>query len=192
MMANISKINGFKAVKHITGAPYNGQANIYTVKSGTKLVPGDLVKLTGGASQNGIAEVDAATNDAAVLGAVVGVVPAKMDPVTGKMSNGSITLDTPVSVTGGSTPAYVLVADDPGVIYEVQKASFTATDVGTSGGFDFAGTAGGDATTGGSNMYLTDTATGVIQVLGLVPRVNNETGNYAKVYARITNSNYAL
>ena len=191
-MANISKISGFKPVKHINGSPYNGQSNIYAVKSGTKLVPGDLVKLSAGASQNGVAEVDAATNDAAVLGAVVGVVPAKMDPVTGKMSGGSISLDTPVSVTGGSTPAYVLVADSPDIVYEVQKATFSATDVATAAGFDFTGTAGGDATTGVSNFALTDTATGVVQVLGLVQRVDNETGAYAKVLARITNNNFAL
>ena len=191
-MPNTSRINGFKPVKHITGAPYSGQANIYAVKSATKLVPGDLVKLTAGASQNGIAEVDAATNDAAVLGAVVGIVPAKLDPVTGKMSAGSISLDVPLSVTGGSTAAYVLVSDSPDVVYEVQKASFTATDVSTTAGFDFAGSAGGDATTGTSAMYLTDTATGVVQVLGLVNRVDNESGAYAKVLCRITNNNYAL
>lgn len=191
-MANISKINGFRPVKHITGAPYSGQANIYAVKSGDKLVPGDLVKLSAGASQGGVAEVTVATNDAAVLGAVVGVVPAKMDPVTGKMSAGSISLDTPVSVTGGSTPAFVLVADSPDIVYEVQKTSFTATDVGTAGGFDFAGTAGGDATTGNSGFYVTDTATGVVQVLGLVQRVDNETGAHAKVLARINNNNFAL
>lgn len=191
-MANTSRINGFKPVKHLNGAPYNGASTIYAVKSGTKLVAGDLVKLTGGASQNGIAEVDAATNDAAVLGAVVGVIVAKMDQVTGKMSNGTVSLDTPVSVTGGSTPAYVLVSDSPDVVYEVQKASFTATDVGTSGGFDFAGSAGGDATTGVSQMYLSDTATGVVQVLGLVQRVDNESGAYGKVLARINNNNYAL
>lgn len=189
-MANISKISGFRAVKHINGSPYNGQANIYTVKSATKLVPGDLVKLTGGASQNGIAEVDAATNDAAVLGAVVGVVLPKLDPVTGKMSTGSMALDTPISVTGGSTVAYVLVADSPDVVYEAQKATFSAADVGTSGGFDFAGSAGGDATTGVSAQYVTDTATGVIQVLGLVQRVDNESGAYAKVLVRINNTNF--
>ena len=191
-MANTSRIFGFRPVKHLNGSAYNGAANIYTVKSSTKLVPGDLVKLTGGASQVGIAEVDAATNDAAVLGAVVGIVPAKLDPVTGKMSAGSIALDTPLSVTGGSTPAFVLVADSSDVVYEVQKASFTATDVGTSGGFDFAGSAGGDSTTGQSAMYLSDTATGVVQVLGLVQRPDNETGNYAKVLCRITNNNFAL
>ena len=105
---------------------------------------------------------------------------------------GTCTIHTPVSVTDGSTPAYVLVADSPDVVYEFQKASFTATDVGTSGGFDFTGGAGGDASTGCSAMYLTDTATGVVQVLGLVIRPDNETGSYAKVLARITNNNYAL
>ena len=191
-MANISKINGFKPVKHITGTPYNDQANIYAVKSGEKFVAGDPVKLSAGASQGGVAEVTVATNDAAVLGVVVGVVPAKMDPVTGKMSAGSISLDTPVSVTGGSTTAFVLVADSPDIIYEVQKASFTATDVGTAGGFDFAGTQGGDAATGTSSFYVTDTATGVVQVLGLVQRVDNEAGAYAKVLARFNSNNFAL
>lgn len=191
-MANISKINGFKPVKHITGAPYNGQANIYAVKLGEKFVAGDPVKLSAGASQGGVAEVTVATNDAAVLGVVVGVVPAKLDPVTGKMSAGSISLDTPVSVTGGSTPAFVLVADSPDIIYEVEKASFTATDVGTANGFDFAGTQGGDAATGTSSFYVTDTAIGVVQVLGLVQRVDNEAGAYAKVLARFNNNNFAL
>ena len=191
-MANISKINGFKPVKHITGAPYNGQANIYAVKLGEKFVAGDPVKLSAGASQGGVAEVTVATNDAAVLGVVVGVVPAKMDPVTGKMSAGSISLDTPVSVTGGSTPAFVLVADSPDIIYEVQKATFTATNVGTADGFDFAGTQGGDAATGTSSFYVTDTAIGVVQVLGLVQRVDNEAGAYAKVLARFNNNNFAL
>jgi hypothetical protein len=191
-MANISKINGFKPVKHITGTPYTGQANIYAAKSGEKFVAGDPVKLSAGASQGGVAEVTVATNDAAVLGVVVGVVPAKMDPVTGKMSAGSISLDTPVSVTGGSTPAFVLVADSPDIIYEVQKATFTATDVGTAGGFDFAGTQGGDAATGTSGFYVTDTATGVVQVLGLVQRVDNEAGAYAKVLARFNSNNFAL
>ena len=44
-MANTSKINGFKPVKHITGALYNGQMNIYEVPAG-EAVPvfiGDLV-----------------------------------------------------------------------------------------------------------------------------------------------------
>lgn len=191
-MANVSKVSGFRPVKHLNGSPFSGAGNLYTVKSATKLVPGDLVKLTGGASQNGIAEVDAATNDAAVLGAVIGIVPAKMDPVTGKMSNGSVSLDTPLSVTGGSTPAYVLVADSPDVIYEAQKATFSAADVGTSAGFDFTGSAGGDATTGTSAMSVTDTATGVIQVIGLVQRVDNEAGASAKVLVRINNNNYAL
>lgn len=83
----------------------------------------------------------------------------------------------------------LLVADSPDIIYEVQKATFTATDVGTAGGFDFAGIQGGDAATGTSGFYVTDTATGVVQVLGLVQRVDNEAGAYAKVLAHGFNSN---
>jgi hypothetical protein len=44
-MANVSRVNGFKPVKHFSGAPYNGQANIYEV-SVSETIPifvGDLV-----------------------------------------------------------------------------------------------------------------------------------------------------
>ena len=66
-MANTSKINGFKPVKHITGAPYNGQMNIYEVPAG-EAVPvfiGDLVKLSD----------SAATSFYPAVEAVVGVPP---------------------------------------------------------------------------------------------------------------------
>ena len=162
-MANISKINGFRPVKHLNGSPYNGQANIYTVKSGTKLVPGDLVKLTGGASQNGIAEVDAASNDAAVLGAVVGVVPGgtKLDPVYGKMSTGTISLDNPQTATAG---AYVYVADSSDVVYSVEKASNALTDIGLN--LDVSGAAGGNSV-GVSNQILgTGSTAGNFKVIG--------------------------
>lgn len=191
-MANTNRPTGFKPVKHLNGSPYTGAGNIYAVVSGTTLVPGDLVKLTGGASQNGVAEVSGYTNDAAVLGAVVGFVVPKTDPVTGKLSTGSMSLDVPLSVTGGATAAYVFVSDSPDTVYEAQKATFSASDVGTSAGFDITGSVGGAAGTGTSALTITDTVTGVIQVLGLVQRPDNETGAYGKVLCRINNNNYAL
>ena len=54
-MANASRINGFKPVKHLNGSPYNGQANIYEVPAG-EAVPvfvGDLVKLSDSAGTAG-------------------------------------------------------------------------------------------------------------------------------------------
>ena len=70
-MANTSKINGFKPVKHITGAPYNGQANLYEVSSSDS-VPvfvGDLVKLSTNASTSGVPCVQAVVGASAQIAA---------------------------------------------------------------------------------------------------------------------------
>ena len=57
-MANVNRINGFRPVKHLTGAPYNGQANIYEVPAG-EAVPvfvGDPVVLSNSAATAGVGE----------------------------------------------------------------------------------------------------------------------------------------
>ena len=53
-MANTSRINGFKVVKHLNGSPYNGQANLYYVASAAdEILAGDVVKLSGSGDANG-------------------------------------------------------------------------------------------------------------------------------------------
>jgi len=54
-MPNVSRINGFKPVKHVNGSPYNGQANIYFVPAtdGTALFVGDPVKLAADGNADG-------------------------------------------------------------------------------------------------------------------------------------------
>lgn len=179
MATFLSKKGGFKAVKHTNGSPYNGQSNIYIVASGQTLVPGDVVKLTG-TSAKGLAEVTAATGAASeqILGAVVGTVNVKLDPVYGTMTTGTISLDTPQTAVGGG---YILVADSPDVVYSVEKATFTATDVGLN--LDVSGSAGGN-TVGVSQQILgTGTTAGNFKVLGLDltyqsldPTVANQSG----------------
>ena len=48
-MASVSRANGFRPVKTVTGAAYNGQANVYFVPSSdsTVIMVGDAVKLAG-------------------------------------------------------------------------------------------------------------------------------------------------
>lgn len=189
MATFLIKKGGFKAVKHVNGSPYNGQSNIYVVASGQTLVPGDVVKLTG-TSVNGLPEVTAATAAASevIVGAVVGVVNPKLDPVFGKMTTGSINLDNPQTATAG---AYVLVADSPDVVYSVEKATFTATDTGAN--LDISGAAGGN-TVGVSNQILgTGTTAGNFKVIGLDltyqsldPSVAGQSG-YAQPVAGDTN-----
>lgn len=184
-MPNTSRINGFRPVKHVTGAPYNGQANIYAVlaSDATALFVGDPVNLDGSAHTNGIASVTKATASGQVLGVVVGIVPAKMDPVSGSMSAGAISLDTP-QYRPASTFAYVLVADAPDIVYEVEactgsNAAYTylVADTGLNAGHT---TVAGSTSTGTSAAALdmstkATTATLPWKILGAAQRVDNET-----------------
>ena len=204
-MANTSKINGFRPVKHVTGAPYNGQANIYGVASGdsTALFVGDVVKLAADGNAAGIQYVTAHAAGVAgtgqpALGVVVGVINTKLDPVEGRMSAGSISLDTPV-YRPGSVEQYVLVADSPDLIYEVEATaagsaySFAVADVGQNANI-FAGS--GSTTTGNSahSLNMSDKGTAAtlpFKIVGVSKKIDNEvTGNYTKVLVQINNHQY--
>ena len=204
-MANTSKINGFRPVKHVTGAPYNGQANIYGVASGdaTALFVGDVVKLAADGNAAGIQYVTAHAAGVAgtgqpALGVVVGIINTKLDPVDGRMSAGSISLDTPV-YRPGSVEQYVLVADAPDLIYEVEATaagsaySFAVADIGQNANI-FAGS--GSTTTGNSahSLNMSDkgaTATLPFKIVGVSKKIDNEvTGNYTKVLVQINNHQY--
>ena len=203
-MANTSRINGFNPVKHLNGSPNNGQANIYEVPAG-EAVPvfvGDLVKLSDSAATEGYPAVEAVVGASAqvaavpVVGAVVGIINAKLDPVDGKMTGGSISLDTPV-YRPASTKQFVLVADSPDLIFEAEADASVAlaavglnADVGAS-----AHTL--PLATGNSPMYVysttapTASATRPLQILGIVKRPDNETATaYNKVLVKITTHAY--
>ncbi len=197
-MANTSKINGFKPVKHITGAPYNGQMNIYEVPAG-EAVPvfiGDLVKLSDAAATSFYPAVEAVVDASAqiaagpILGSVVGIVNVKQDPITGVMSGGSIALDTPV-YRPASTKQFVLVADSPDLIYEAEAdASVAAASIGLNVGVG-ALSHSNPLKNGASPMYVysttapDSTSTRPLQIVGIVNRPDNEIGTYNKVLVRI-------
>lgn len=134
-MANTSRINGFKVVKHLNGSPYNGQANIYYVPSAAdEIFVGDIVKLGGTADSFGIPTVDLAAVGNTPVGVVVGILANKFDPL-GKMTHGSIILDLPaVSQIAAAGAGYVLVADSPDIVMEVETSNGTlvAADIGNN------------------------------------------------------------
>src|ERR1700743_3207401 len=100
-MANVTRINGFKPVKHFNGSPFNGQANIYQVPVGESIPVfiGDLVQFSTNAptanypAVKNVSTATTANNVAAVpvVGVVLGVFNAKVD-IDGKMTTGSISL----------------------------------------------------------------------------------------------------
>lgn len=202
-MANTSRINGFKPVKHLNGAPYNGQANLYEVPAG-EAVPvfvGDLVKLSDSAATSLYPAVEAVVGASAqiaagpILGAVVGIVNSKFDPVAGALSSGSISLDTPV-YRPASTKQFVLVCDSDDVIYEAEAdASVAAASIGLNVGVG-ASAHTNPLLTGASPMYVYSTtapdatATRPLQILGIVNRPDNEIGANSKVLVRINVQSY--
>lgn len=198
-MANTSRINGFKPVKHITGAPYTGQANLYEVPAG-ETVPvfvGDLVKLSDSAATSGVPAVEAVVGASAqivagpILGSVVGVFSTKHDPLDGGMTGGSIALDTP-QYRAASTKQYVLVADAPDLIFEAEAdAAVAAASVGLNVGVG-ASAHTTPLLTGASPMYVysttapATTSTLPLQIVGVVKRPDNEINTaFNKVLVRI-------
>lgn len=169
MTAFLSKSSGFKPVKHLNGSPYNGQANMYVVIGATSVVPGDVVVADGTGHASGVPTCAIAGVGSAVpLGVVVGVVNAKLDPVTGKMTTGSITLDTPQSAPAG---AFVLVADAPDIVMEVEQATYVQADVGRNAQMVVTSF---DTTTGNSTMKSgasTALATDPLKLMGVVQKM---------------------
>lgn len=202
-MANTSRVNGFKPVKHLNGSPYNGQANLYEVPAG-ETVPvfvGDLVKLSDSAATSLYPAVEAVVGASAqisagpILGAVVGIVNSKFDPVGGVLSTGSISLDTPV-YRPASTKQFVLVADNSDLVFEAEAdASVAATSIGLNVGVG-ATAHTHPLLTGASPMYVYSTtapdttSTRPLQILGIVNRPDNEIGANSKVLVRINVQSY--
>jgi len=185
-MANTSRINGFRVVKHTNGSPFNGQANIYYVASAAdEILVGDVVKLGGSADANGIPTADLCGATDVPVGIVIGVMHSKFDPV-GKMTTGSVALDVPaVTQIAASGAGYILVADSPDIVMEVEASNGTpaATDIGLN-----ASHANGTRTssTRTSPAYIdfgTEATTSTLnfRLLGFVQRVDNEIGASAKM-----------
>lgn len=193
-MANVSRINGFRVITS-QGAAAQGGVNVYYVASAAdEILAGDVVKLGGTADANGIPTADLCGATDVPIGIVVGVLNSKYDPV-GKMTTGSMVLDLPaVNQIAASGAGYILVADDPHVLLEVEAANGTpvVTDIGLN-----ASHANGTRTsaTVTSPAYLdfgTEATTSTLnfQILGLVQRVDNEMGASARLRVRFNRHQY--
>lgn len=196
-MANVNRVNGFRPVKHTNGAAWNGKVNLYYIPStdSTAVFVGDLVKLAGSASSDGYPTVaQSAANDVSV-GVVVGFLPENVTP--GGISNGRTpNLDTPV-YRAASTNRYVLVADSPDLVMEVQEDGVGGALAVTNIGQNIQAVVGaGSTTTGASGMQADSstaatTSTHELRLIGFVNRPDNEIGNAnAKVLVAFNKHQY--
>lgn len=186
-MANADTPRGLRPVRYLSGAPYNGAANKYHVASGDSTVAyiGALVKLTGGADADGIATVtpNVSTGNP-VVGVIVGIVP-----------------DTASSTVygAGSTTRYVLVADDPNLVFEAQEDSTGGALAATAAGATctLTGFTSGSTTTGysaveidSSELSETSDTDDDVRIIGLVQRADNAIGTNAKWLVRLNVHQY--
>lgn len=102
-----------------------------------------------------------------------------MDPVTGKMTAGSIALDTPQYAAAG-VKTFVMVADAIDLIHEIQStASYALADIGLNADVGVVAFTTSALSTGNSPMYVNATspsasATRPLHVIGYAQRVDNE------------------
>lgn len=188
-MANANRPTGLSPVKHITGAPYNGQANVYAIPAASTkaFAIGDPVVSTGkGGAADGTPFIDLAAATGAIRGVIVGISDQPFGMA--KVANPDTSFRPAVAQT---KDWYALVVDDPSVIFEAQESGTAkvAADVGknanlvvgTNNGFVSGWTIGAAATIFSAQVHL----------LGLVPRHDNAFGTNAKWLVRINNHELA-
>lgn len=196
-MASVSRINGLRPVKTSTGAPYNGQAGVYFVPASNSdvIMVGDVVKLAGdGRSPSGVPTVARHAGGAseAAVGVVVGILFTGM----GDTQNVPPVTDiNPPVYRRASTDRYLLVADDPQLVFETQAigGTFATADVGLNAEVDVAA---GNTTSGASGMTVdlatkATTATLPLKIVGFPARPDNNVGDaFVNLYVKINNHQY--
>ncbi len=192
-MANANTPFGLAPIEYADGSPWNGQVRQYCITSAdaNAFAIGDPVVLAGGADTAGIATVTLATPGSGLLGVIVGM----GGTVYGGASVDPNNLNTTVIPATKTRAYYVLVCDDPSVVFEVQEigtgTALTAAEVGFNANL-VAGTNNGYV----SGWLLTNTteastSTLDVKLLGLSqkPGGTNVFGAYAKWRVMINNHN---
>lgn len=177
-MPNANAPMGLIPRRYRNGAPFVGPLRKYYVPASdaTALFIGDPVVISGTGDDRGISAVTRAT--AAITGVVVGIANDPAVPDSNRVME--------LGYRPASTEAYVLVCDNPDVLYEVQEDSDTSTLAKTSIGLNANLIAGNGSTNTRRSAFQLDsstaatTATLQVRIVELEQRVDNEIGQFAK------------
>jgi len=181
-MANINAPKGLVPLRHLDGAPFNGQYTPFLLPSSdaNACFIGDLVKWGGSAGTAGQVVAGMNVEGMATLATFAASTTVSAGTSIAGVARGFL-VDPTSLVTKhrlASTNRVALVVTDPSVTYEIQEdatAPFAAVDVGLNAQIN---TGVGSATTGVSGSLLMNagkatTSTLPARILGLVPRVDN-------------------
>lgn len=137
-MSNQIAPRGFVPSRYLNGACWNGAANMYHIPStdNNQYNVGDAVKSAANGDANGIPDVVKAAASNTVRGVIIGVLAA--------VPNNPSLVGTTLDLTVQNIPAaktrdyYVLVVDDPQVLFELQDDganALTATSCNKNANF---------------------------------------------------------
>jgi len=187
-MPNVNKPSGFSPVGYLNGAPWTGQARLYSIAAsyGTALYIGDPVISSGTADANGVPGIAIGATTGALRGVIVGLGVSE-----GLMADPT-NLDRIYRPASDTRVWYAMVADDPNIIFEVQEESngtqLAATEVGLNT-ISKSGTGNGFVSgwqiPSATGATPNTTATLQLRLLGLSRRLDNAFGAYAKWLVQI-------
>lgn len=179
-MANTNNPEGLRPVRYVSGAPYNGACREYYVPSsdGTALYVGDPVIKAGDGDADGVPTATRATAGGGnkITGVVVGV------------------RNTPTQTTRyrkASDAQYVLVADDPNLLFEIQEDAVGGALASTNIGQNIDLVSGSGSTTTGLSGFQADSSTAAttntlqLSIVAFTKRADNVIGANAKILVRI-------
>lgn len=171
---------GLRPVRYKSGAPYNGAANVYHVPAsdGTALFVGDPVIIAGTGDADGVSTVTRAASGARITGVVVG-----FTAVPGATTDTGLRL----GYRPASTLDYVLVADDPALLFEANEDGIGGFLAAVDIGLNIDLISGNGSTYTKLSGYMLDssvkaTTVNGVRLVGLSQRVNNTLGTVNTVW----------
>lgn len=196
-MANANKPSGLSPIGYLNGSPWNGGGRVYCIPDTDDTLVyaiGDPVNIAGGADARGVPTITLAT--AGTGNGILGVIVSGAGGVAYGGAYG-VPADSPIVIPATKTRNYyVLVADDPNIIFEAQEeatgTAFTAAEVGLNA----------NLVSGTNNGYVSGwqidrtspavTETLQVRLLSLAQRSDNAFGDYAKWWILINNHRYRV
>ncbi len=181
-MANLIGPRGFVPSRYRDGTAWSGGGNMYHIPAAdtNQYNVGDAVKSSANGDANGIPDVTKITNGTdTARGVIVGCLLANPNTVSFLGSNLDLTVQNiPATKT---KDYYVLVVDDPAVLFELQDdglAALTATSCNKNATYTVANPTSPqqNSATVLSTASVATTATLSLKIMGLVQRPGNGFG----------------
>lgn len=179
-MASVASPYGLKPVNLIGGQTYAGSTREIKLSTNNSaaIFNGDVIQLTSAGNPQSISATPTAGTTAGIVGVCMGV--RYVNPAT-KQSNWAQFLPAN-AITNGYTDVYIIVADDPDSVFQIQgTAAFGTLTNGANGaigknaalGFSTAGStatgnSGVNLVVGANGGSLANTATLAMRVIGVV------------------------